>query len=81
LIFFVHIVTGPTFHYNRPRLIYCFGFRKLKSASGISGAVRWVRIIATIAMSSGLTIDQLRQMPLIQPSASEALMAVLRQVR
>ena len=37
--------------------------------------------IATIAMSSGLTIDQLRQMPLIQPSASEALMAVLRQVR
>jgi dihydrolipoyl dehydrogenase len=36
--------------------------------------------IATIAMSSGLTIDQLRQMPLIQPSASEALMAVLRQV-
>jgi dihydrolipoamide dehydrogenase len=37
--------------------------------------------IATIAMSSGLTIDQLRQMPLIQPSASEALRAVLRQVR
>jgi dihydrolipoamide dehydrogenase len=36
--------------------------------------------IATIAMSSGLTIDHLRQMPLIQPSASEALMAVLRQV-
>jgi dihydrolipoamide dehydrogenase len=36
--------------------------------------------IATIAMTSGLTIDQLRQMPLIQPSASEALMAVLRKV-
>jgi pyruvate/2-oxoglutarate dehydrogenase complex dihydrolipoamide dehydrogenase (E3) component len=36
--------------------------------------------IATIAMRSGLTIDQLRQMPLIQPSASEALMAVLRKV-
>jgi dihydrolipoamide dehydrogenase len=37
--------------------------------------------IATIAMSSSLTVDQLRQMPLIQPSASEALMAVLRKVR
>jgi dihydrolipoamide dehydrogenase len=36
--------------------------------------------IATIAMRSGLTIDQLRQTPLIQPSASEALMAVLRRV-
>jgi pyruvate/2-oxoglutarate dehydrogenase complex dihydrolipoamide dehydrogenase (E3) component len=36
--------------------------------------------IATMAISSGLTIDQLRQMPLIQPSASDALMAVLRQV-
>ena len=36
--------------------------------------------IATIAMNSGLTVDQLRQMPLIQPSASEALMAVLRKV-
>jgi pyruvate/2-oxoglutarate dehydrogenase complex dihydrolipoamide dehydrogenase (E3) component len=34
--------------------------------------------IATIAMKSGLTIDQLLQMPLVQPSASEALMAVLR---
>jgi dihydrolipoamide dehydrogenase len=36
--------------------------------------------IATIAMTSGLTVDQLRQMPLIQPSASEALMAVLRKI-
>ena len=36
--------------------------------------------IATIAMKSGLTIDQLLQMPLVQPSASEALMAVLRKV-
>ncbi len=36
--------------------------------------------IATIAMRSSLTVDQLRQMPLIQPSASEALMAILRKV-
>jgi pyruvate/2-oxoglutarate dehydrogenase complex dihydrolipoamide dehydrogenase (E3) component len=34
--------------------------------------------IATIAMSSGLTVDQLLHMPLVQPSASEALMAILR---
>jgi dihydrolipoamide dehydrogenase len=34
--------------------------------------------IATIAIRSGLTIDQLLQMPLVQPSASEALMAILR---
>jgi dihydrolipoamide dehydrogenase len=34
--------------------------------------------IATIAMQSRLTIDELLQMPLVQPSASEALMAVLR---
>jgi dihydrolipoamide dehydrogenase len=34
--------------------------------------------IATIAMKSGLTVEQLLQMPLVQPSASEALMAVLR---
>lgn len=34
--------------------------------------------IATIAMRSGITIDQLLQMPLIQPSASQALAAILR---
>jgi dihydrolipoamide dehydrogenase len=34
--------------------------------------------LATIAIRSGLTIDQLLQMPLIQPSASEALLAILR---
>lgn len=34
--------------------------------------------LATIAMRSQLTIDQLLEMPLIQPSASEALMAILR---
>jgi pyruvate/2-oxoglutarate dehydrogenase complex dihydrolipoamide dehydrogenase (E3) component len=34
--------------------------------------------IATMAMSSGLTVDQLLHMPLVRPSASEALMAVLR---
>jgi dihydrolipoamide dehydrogenase len=34
--------------------------------------------IATIAMKLGLTVDQLLQMPLVQPSASEALMAILR---
>jgi dihydrolipoamide dehydrogenase len=34
--------------------------------------------IATIAMRSGLTVDQLLQMPLVQPSASEALIAVIR---
>ncbi len=37
--------------------------------------------IATIAMRSALTIDQLRRMPLVQPSASEALMAILRMAR
>ena len=37
--------------------------------------------IATIAMKSGLTVEQLLQMPLVQPSASEALMAVLRKAR
>jgi dihydrolipoamide dehydrogenase len=36
--------------------------------------------IATIAMRSELTVDQLLQMPLVQPSASEALMAILRKV-
>ena len=34
--------------------------------------------IATIAMRSGLTIDELLQMPLIQPSASQALTGLLR---
>jgi dihydrolipoamide dehydrogenase len=34
--------------------------------------------LATIAMRSGLTVEQLLLMPLIQPSASEALMRVLR---
>ncbi len=34
--------------------------------------------IATIAMKSELTVDQLLQMPLLQPSASEALMNILR---
>jgi len=36
--------------------------------------------IATIAMKSGLTIDEFLQMPLIQPSASQALTAILRKV-
>jgi dihydrolipoamide dehydrogenase len=35
--------------------------------------------IATIAMSSELTVEQLLRLPLVQPSASEALMAILRQ--
>ncbi|MBV8141429.1 MAG: NAD(P)/FAD-dependent oxidoreductase, partial [Verrucomicrobia bacterium] len=34
--------------------------------------------IATIAMKSGLTIDQLLETSLIQPSASQALLAILR---
>jgi dihydrolipoamide dehydrogenase len=34
--------------------------------------------IATIAMKSRLTIDQLRQISLVQPSAADALMALLR---
>jgi dihydrolipoamide dehydrogenase len=34
--------------------------------------------IATIAMRSQLTVDQLLGMPLVQPSASEALMTILR---
>jgi len=36
--------------------------------------------IATIAMQSKLTVDQLLEMPLIQLSASEALMTILRKV-
>jgi dihydrolipoamide dehydrogenase len=36
--------------------------------------------IATIAIQAELTVEQLLQMPLIQPSASEALTAVLRKV-
>jgi dihydrolipoamide dehydrogenase len=36
--------------------------------------------IATMAIQSELTVEQLLQMPLIQPSASEALTAVLRKV-
>jgi dihydrolipoamide dehydrogenase len=35
--------------------------------------------IATIAIRSELTVDQLLQMPLVQPSAAEALMAIIRQ--
>ncbi|MBV9645287.1 MAG: hypothetical protein JO334_17135, partial [Verrucomicrobia bacterium] len=34
--------------------------------------------IVTIAMRFGLTVEQLLQMPLVQPSASEALMAIMR---
>jgi dihydrolipoamide dehydrogenase len=37
--------------------------------------------IATIAIRSQLTVEQLLQMPLVQPSASEALMTILRKVR
>ncbi len=36
--------------------------------------------IATIAIRSGLTVEKLREMPLVQPSASEALMGVLRKL-
>jgi pyruvate/2-oxoglutarate dehydrogenase complex dihydrolipoamide dehydrogenase (E3) component len=36
--------------------------------------------IATIAMQSKLTVDQLLEMPLIQLSASEALMTILRKI-
>jgi dihydrolipoamide dehydrogenase len=36
--------------------------------------------IATIAIQSALTVEQLLHMPLIQPSASEALTAVLRRL-
>ncbi|MBV9645366.1 MAG: NAD(P)/FAD-dependent oxidoreductase [Verrucomicrobia bacterium] len=34
--------------------------------------------IVTIAMRFGLTVEQLLQMPLVQPSASEALIAIMR---
>jgi len=37
--------------------------------------------IAAIAMRSGLTVEKLREMPLVQPSASEALMSTLRKLR
>jgi dihydrolipoamide dehydrogenase len=37
--------------------------------------------IAAIAMRSGLSVEKLRDMPLVQPSASEALMATLRKLK
>jgi pyruvate/2-oxoglutarate dehydrogenase complex dihydrolipoamide dehydrogenase (E3) component len=37
--------------------------------------------IAAIAMKSGLTVEQLCEMPFVQPSASEALIGTLRKVR
>jgi dihydrolipoamide dehydrogenase len=36
--------------------------------------------IAAIAMRSGLSVEKLRDMPLVQPSASEALMTILRKL-
>jgi dihydrolipoamide dehydrogenase len=36
--------------------------------------------IATIAIRSGLTVEKLREMPLAQPSASEALLSTLRKL-
>jgi dihydrolipoamide dehydrogenase len=36
--------------------------------------------IATIAMRSGLSVEKLREIPLVQPSASEALMSTLRKL-
>jgi pyruvate/2-oxoglutarate dehydrogenase complex dihydrolipoamide dehydrogenase (E3) component len=36
--------------------------------------------IAAIAMRSGLSVEKLREMPLTQPSAAEALMATLRKL-
>jgi dihydrolipoamide dehydrogenase len=36
--------------------------------------------IAAIAMRSGLSVEELREMPLAQPSASEALMSTLRKL-
>ena len=36
--------------------------------------------IAAIAMASGLSIDKLREIPLAQPSASDALMSTLRKL-
>ena len=37
--------------------------------------------IATMAMKTELTIDQLLQMPLLQPSASDALRSILLKAR
>jgi hypothetical protein len=36
--------------------------------------------IAAIAMRSGLSVEKLREMPLGQPSASDALMSTLRKL-
>jgi pyruvate/2-oxoglutarate dehydrogenase complex dihydrolipoamide dehydrogenase (E3) component len=36
--------------------------------------------IAAIAMRSGLSVEKLRDIPLSQPSASEALMSILRKL-
>jgi pyruvate/2-oxoglutarate dehydrogenase complex dihydrolipoamide dehydrogenase (E3) component len=36
--------------------------------------------IATIAMNSGMGVEKLREISLVQPSASEALMSILRKL-
>jgi dihydrolipoamide dehydrogenase len=37
--------------------------------------------IAAIAMRSGLSVERLREMPFVQPSASEVLMSILRKLK
>jgi dihydrolipoamide dehydrogenase len=54
--------------------------RQLRGCLAVGDHAPVIVNIATIAMRSQLTVDELLQMPLVQPSASEALMAILRKV-
>jgi dihydrolipoamide dehydrogenase len=60
------------------KIIVETGSRHLLGCLAVGDHAPVIVNIATIAMRSQLTIDQLLQMPLVQPSASEALMGILR---
>jgi dihydrolipoamide dehydrogenase len=62
------------------KVIVDTGSRHLLGCLAVGDHASVIVNIATIAMRSELTVEQLLQMPLVQPSASEALMAILRKV-
>jgi dihydrolipoamide dehydrogenase len=62
------------------KIIVDRGSRQLLGCLAVGDHAPVIVNIATMAMSSGQTVDHLLHLPLIQPSASEALMAVLRKV-
>ena len=64
----------PTF----VKIILETGSRQLLGCLAVGDHAPVIVNIATIAIRSGLTVDQLLQMPMVQPSASEALMAIVR---